>query len=194
MRPTSALALLVALTLPAGCASLPAPQPLTYLDERTGITLTDRRCAAGARARATRPRGERPRLPDPGGRDAQRVGARDAGAAGASLVDDRHAGDAGGRAGRRSAAGHRRRWARHPAVDTGSRCRGSSSLPRPTTSGARKSAWSTPPSTGLTPRRCAYIAQSERISAFRDVPDDALPFVMWRDGRAALGRLADAAN
>jgi len=36
-----------------------------------------------------------------------------------------------------------------------------------------------------------YIAQSTRVSAFRDVPDDALPFTMWRDGRAELGRLAE---
>jgi hypothetical protein len=37
-----------------------------------------------------------------------------------------------------------------------------------------------------------YIAESARVSAFFDAPGGDLPYSVWRDGRAALARLADA--
>lgn len=39
-----------------------------------------------------------------------------------------------------------------------------------------------------------YIAESARVSAFFDTPGGDLPYALWRDGRAALGRLAESAT
>ena len=39
-----------------------------------------------------------------------------------------------------------------------------------------------------------FIAESAYVSAFFDGADDALPYGSWRDGRAALRRLANTAE
>lgn len=193
MRPTSALALLVALTLPAGCASLPAPQPLTYLDERTGITLTvvdaplvlarERRdLAANARDYLTLvavTRNESGRVTP--ALLVHRWSTIDTRVtpAGTPAADPRLVIVADGRD---------IRLATLQPVPREFEPSGTHDLWHPKVSLVDTTVYRVDAAT------LRYIAESAQVSAFHDVPDDALPFAMWRDGRAALGRLAENAR
>ncbi len=193
MRPTSALALLVALTLPAGCASLPAPQSLTYLDERTGITLTvvdaplvlarERRdLAANARDYLTLvavTRNESGRVTP--ALLVHRWSTIDTRVtpSGAPIADPRLVIVADGRDIRLTTL---------QPVPREFEPSSTHDLWRPKVSLVDTTVYRVDAAT------LRYIAQSERISAFHDVPDDALPFAMWRDGRLALGRVAEDAR
>ena len=183
-------AVVAALALLAGCASLPAPQPLTYLDERTGITLTvvdaplvlarDRRdLAANARDYLT--------LVSVTRNESGRVTAAllvhrwstidtRVSTAGAPAADPRLVVVADGRD---------IRLAPLEPVPREFEPSDGHDLWRPKVSRVDTTAYRVDATT------LRYIAQSARVSAFRDVAEDALPFVLWRDGRAALGRLAE---
>jgi hypothetical protein len=193
MRLPPALPALAALALLAACASLPPPAPLTYLDERTGITLTvvdeplvlarERRdLAANARDYLTLvalTRNESGRVTS------------------ALLVHrwstiDTRVTTAGGTATDTRlvivADGRDIRLATLEPVPREFEASGTHDLWRPKVSRVETTAYRVDAAT------LRYIAQSARVSAFRDVPDDALSFAMWRDGRAALGRLAEEAH
>jgi hypothetical protein len=190
MRTRSAVAVAATLTLLVACAALPAPAPLAYLDERTGITLT----VVDAPLVLARER-----------RDLA-ANARDY----LTLVAV-----ARNESGRRSSALLVHRWS---TIDTRVRTAGAPEadprlvivadgrdirltrlepVPREFEPSATHDLWRPDVSQVDTVvyrvdvATLRYIAQSTRVSAFRDVPDDALPFSMWRDGRAALARLAE---
>lgn len=190
MRLLHALAAVAALALPAGCASLPAPQPLTYLDERTGITLSivdapivlarERRdLAANARDYLTLVAAAR----------------NESGRVTTALLVHRW-----------STIDSRVTTAITPATDArlvivadgrDIRLTTLQPVPREFEPSDTHDLWRPKVSRvdttvyRIDAATLRYIAQSARISAFHDVPDDALPFAAWRDGRAALGRLAE---
>jgi hypothetical protein len=174
------------------CASLPAPEPLSYLDERTGITLTvvdaplvlarERRdLAANARDYLTLVAVKR----NESGRITPALLVHRW-----STIDTRVA---------PVAAAHDPKLV---IVADGRDIRPVplSPVPREFIPSDTHELWR-PAVTqvGTTAYRIdaatlRFIAQSARISAFYDQPDDALPFLLWRDGRAALERLALEAN
>jgi hypothetical protein len=193
MRLLPALAAVAVLALPAACASLPAPEPLTYLDERTGVTLTvvdaplvlarERRdLAANARDYLTMVavvRNESGRLTS-----ALLVHRW-------STIDTRVAAPSPSATDPRLvivADGRDIRLTKLDAVPREFEPSDTHDLWRPNVSLVDTTAYRVDAAT------LRYLAQSTRISAFRDLADDALPFTMWRDGRAALGRLAEEAR
>jgi hypothetical protein len=193
MKLLSALAAVAVLALPAACASLPAPEPLSYLDERTGITLTvvdapmviarERRdLAANARDYLTMVAVVR----NESGRVTPALLVHRW-----STIDTRVAAPGSPAADPRLvivADGRDIRLAKLDPVPREFEPSGTYDLWRPNVSLVDTTAYRVDAAT------LRYLAQSTRISAFHDVADDALPFAMWRDGRAALGRLAEAAR
>lgn len=190
MQLRSAIAAVAALALLAACATLPAPAPLTYLDERTGITLTvvdaplvlarERRdLAANARDYLTLvavARNESGRVTS--ALLVHRWSTIDTRVttAGATIADPRLVIVADGRDIRLTPV---------DPVPQEFEPSDTHDLWRPKVSRVDTTAYRIDTAT------LRYIAQSARVSAFRSVAEDALPFAMWRDGRAALGRLAE---
>lgn len=185
-------ALAVALTTGlAGCASLPEPEPSSYLDERTGITLTvvdtplvlarDRRdLAANARDYLT----------------LVAVSRNEAGRITPALLLHRWSTiDA--------------RVAAPPGAETklvivadgrDIRPQPLGTLPKEFLPSSTHDLWRPPVSAVATTAyridaaTLRFIADSARVSAFIDEPGDELPYVLWRDGRAALARFAASAR
>jgi hypothetical protein len=193
MRPLPALAACATLALSAACASLPAPAPLTYLDERTGITLTvvdtpivlarERRdLAANARdylTLAAVTRNESGRL------TTALIVHR------WSTIDNRVAGDGVVSGDARlvmMADGRDIRLTKLAPVPREFEPSDTHRLWRPDVSLVDTAVYRVDAAT------LRYVAESARVSAHRDVAGDDLPFSMWRDGRAALGRLTEAAR
>lgn len=172
----------------AACASLPAPAPQDYLDDRTGITLTvvdaplilarERRdLAANARDYLTLVAVKR----NESGRVTPallvhrwstidtRVGHAPASAEPNLVIvaDGRDIRPAGLRP-------VPREFVPSEVHD----------LWRPAVSQVETTAY------GIDAATLRYIAQSARIGAFYELAGDALPYSLWRDGRAALLRIA----
>jgi len=182
----SALALVLGTVL-AGCASLPAPEPPSYLDERTGITLTvvdtplvlsrDRRdLAANARDYLT----------------LVAVSRNESGRVTSALllyrwstIDARIAAPPGAEP-------------KLVIVADGRDIRPQplGSMPKEFLPSTTHDLWRPPVSEVATTAyridaaTLRFIAESARVSAFLDQPGDGLPYALWRDGRAALARFA----
>lgn len=174
-----------------GCASLPSPEPPSYLDERTGITLTvvdtplvlarERRdLAANARDYLTLVAVSR----NQSGRITSallvhRWSTIDARVAAPLAADARLVIVADGRDIRPQ-----------PLAE----------LPKEFQPSATHDLWRPPVSQVATvayridAATLRFIAESGRVSAFIDQPGDALPYALWRDGRAALARFAGSAQ
>ena len=171
----------------AGCASLPAPEPPSYLDERTGITLTvvdaplvfarDRRdLAANARDYLTLvgvSRNESGRITS--ALLLHRWSTIDARVATPPAAEPKLVIVADGRDIRPATLG---------------------SLPKEFQPSTTHDLWLPPVSAVATTAyridaaTLRYIAESARVSAFVDERGDELPYVLWRDGRDALARFA----
>ncbi len=170
-----------------GCASLPAPEPPSYLDERTGITLTvvdaplvlarERRdLAANARDYLTLvgvSRNESGRITS--ALLLHRWSTIDARVAAAPAAEPKLVIVADGRDIRPQ-----------PLAE----------LPKEFRPSATHDLWRPPVSTVATTAyridaaTLRFIAESRRVSAFIDERGDDLPYVLWRDGRDALARFA----
>jgi len=184
---------LLAAGLLSACASLPAPAPLTYLDERTGITLTlvdaplvlarERRdLAANARDYLTLVAVTR----NESGRVTPALLVHRW-----STIDTRVAQAATPAGDPRLvivADGRDIRPLRLEPVPREFLASDIHDLWRPSVSQVETTVYRIDAAT------LRFIARSERISAFRDLAEDALPYGIWRDGRAALGRLADGVD
>ncbi len=182
--------LVVVLGLLPACTSLPPPQPLSHLDERTGITLTlvdapfilarERRdIAANARDYLTLVAATR----NESGRITPALLAYRW-----STIDTRSAPTAPGTDLPLVilADGRDIRLAPMPSIPREFQPSDAHDLWRPDVTQVATTVYRIDVAT------LRFIAQSARVSAFYDVPQDALPYGVWRDGRAALERLAAA--
>lgn len=184
-----ALALGPGLGLLAGCASAPPAETLSFLDERTGITLTvvdeplvlarDRRdLAANARDYLTLvavTRNESGRVTP--ALLLYRWSTIDSRVSAPLAAEPKLVIVADGRDIRLAPLGNVPKEFSPSAVHD---------LWRPPVSAVSTTAYKVDAAT------LRFIAQSGRVSAFIDQPGDGLPYALWRDGRAALERFATA--